>query len=196
MRRRAMILLIAMVGALVVGSGVALAATTVTCTSNPCPGTTGADVINGTPDPETINALAGNDLVKGFGGSDETYGGDGNDLVDGFGGNDTIYGGRNGDGSAQGTDFSNVDITNLEGAEDSDKVYGGGGPDYIDAAAHDDPLESQTPPIDSSFGGSGNDRIFAADGNEDIIDCGTGTGDRVLMDPIDTQRNCESVTIS
>jgi len=184
------------VAALLLASGVALAATTINCTSNPCLGTTGANVINGTPAPETIKAFAGNDLVKGFGGSDETYGGDGNDLIDGFGGNDTIYGDRDGDGSAQGTDFSNPDITNLEGAEDSDTVYGGGGPDYIDAASHDEPLESLTPPVDSSYGGPGNDRIFAVDGNEDIIDCGKGAGDLVIMDSIDTPRNCESVTVS
>ena len=124
------------------------------------------------------------------------YGGDGNDLADGYGGNDTIYGGRNGDGSAQGTDLSDPDITNLEGAEDSDWVYGAQGPDYIDAATNDVPFESQTPPVDNSFGGPVNDRIHAVDGNEDTIDCGSGAGDRFLMDPIDTQKNCESVTVS
>src|SRR5215212_1348986 len=195
-RRRAMLMLVAMVGALVVGSGVALAATTINCTSNPCLGTSGANVLNGTPNPEIMRALAGNDLVKGFGGSDEMYGGDGNDLADGFGGNDTIYGGDDGDGSADGTDFTNTDITNLEGAEDSDIVYGEGGADYIDAASNDKPLESQTPPVDRSFGGPGNDRIYAVDGNEDIIRCGAGANDRARIDAEDNDiTGCETIII-
>src|SRR5215213_8915846 len=177
-RRRAMLMLVAMVGALVVGSGVALAATTINCTSNPCLGTSGANVLNGTPNPEIMRALAGNDLVKGFGGSDEMYGGDG------------------GDGSADGTDFTNTDITNLEGAEDSDKVYGEGGADYIDAASNDKPLESQTPPVDRSFGGPGNDRIYAVDGNEDIIRCGAGANDRARIDAEDNDiTGCETIII-
>jgi len=50
-----MVLLLAIVGALVVGSGVALAAT-IDCASNTCLGTTGADVMNGTSSPNIIKA--------------------------------------------------------------------------------------------------------------------------------------------
>jgi len=163
-------LLAAMVVALVVGSGVALASHITNCTSSPCLGTDGEDVIQGTNASDTIKALAGDDLVKGFGG------------------NDTIYGGRNGDGSAEGIDFLRFpgderDITNLEGGEDSDTVYGGPGRDFIDAARNDRPLESPSTPVDRSFGG---------DGNEDIINCGAGPFDRAYLDVHDIDvRNCE-----
>ena len=189
MRRRAMLVVVAMVGALVVGSGATLAAD-VLCAANPCVGTRGPDVIGGTDSAETIKASAGNDTVLARGENDLVYGGEGNDLVDGWPGIDVIYGGPDGDGSAQGTDFS---ARNLEGGEDSDFVYGGGGNDLIDAAAHDLPGQIGTAPVDSSFGGRGNDQIYAKDGNVDIIDCGRGKGDVAYIDEIDTNvKGCET----
>jgi Ca2+-binding RTX toxin-like protein len=190
MRRQAMLVVVAMVGALVVGSGAALAAD-VLCAANPCLGTRGPDVIEGTDTAETIKAMAGKDIISARGQNDLVYGGEGNDLVDGWPGIDVIYGGPNGDGSAQGTDFN---VLNLQGGEDSDFVYGGGGNDFIDAAAHDLPSQNGAAPVDSSFGGSGNDHIYAKDGNKDIIDCGRGTKDVAYIDPgIDTDiKGCET----
>src|SRR5215217_4224623 len=198
MRRRAILLLLAIAGALVVVGGVAYAAA-VTCDgtgdkdpdTGECRGTKRADTIDGTEGPEVIKALAGNDLVVGNGGADEIYGDEGNDLVDAHGGNDTIYGGPDGDGSAEGTDFATS--TNLEGAENSDKVYGGGGNDYIDAAQHDTSGSK-----DHSYGGRGNDHIFAIDNNKDIINCGKGKGDVALVDQevgLDTTKGCEQVIV-
>ena len=196
MRRRAILLLLAMAGALVVVGGVAYAAA-VTCDgegdrdddTGECRGTKRADNIAGTDGPEVIKALAGNDLVVGNGGADEIYLDEGNDLVDAYGGNDTIYGGPDGDGSDE-DDFAGL---NLEGAEDSDTVYGGGGNDWIGAAANDTPGS-----VDSSFGQKGNDHIFAIDNNEDIIDCGGGNGDVALVDQeggLDTTKGCEQVIV-
>jgi Ca2+-binding RTX toxin-like protein len=183
-----MLLVVAMGMALVVGSGVALAAD-VLCAANPRPGTRGPDVIEGTDAAETIKASAGSDAVVARGENDLVYGEEGNDVIDGWPGIDVIYGGPDGDGSAQGTDFS---ARVLEGGEGSDLVYGGRGNDFIDAAAHDLPDPGTTSPLDSSFGGGGNDRIFAKDGNVDVIDCGRGK-DIAYIDEIDTNiKGCET----
>jgi hypothetical protein len=45
---------------------------------------------------------------------------------------------------------------------------------------------------DHSYGGGGNDTIFADDGNTDIINCGKGT-DEVRYDlALDTVKACET----
>jgi Ca2+-binding RTX toxin-like protein len=46
---------------------------------------------------ESIDALAGNDLVEGRGGNDTLYGGEGNDTLDGGAGSDTLAGGLGND---------------------------------------------------------------------------------------------------
>jgi Ca2+-binding RTX toxin-like protein len=154
-------------------------------TPGECQGTPNADRILGTESAEQIYALAGNDVVDGLSGMDEVYGGRGNDVVDGWYSKDTIYGGSGDDGSAEGTTFK--DVTNLEGTAGWDKVYGGEGDDWIDAAAFDTPGS-----VDRSYGEEGNDRIYAVDGNEDIINCGPGTDDLVRRDVgLDTINNCE-----
>jgi Ca2+-binding RTX toxin-like protein len=191
--RRTLLLLTTMVTGVLLVSGVAYALT-FTCDSvddqdpdpGECQGTPDADRIDGTLEgAEVIKALAGNDKVDGFGGSDEVYGGRGNDVVDGWHSSDTIYGGSGDDGSAEGTNFKTA--MNLEGTTASDKVYGGEGDDWIDAATFDTPGS-----VDRSYGEEGNDRIYAIDGNEDIINCGPGTGDIVRRDVgIDTINNCE-----
>ena len=176
-----------MVGALVVGSGVALAAS-ITCATSPCLGTPNSDNIEGTSNAEEIRALAGDDFVGRSGGNDEIYGDEGNDSADGLQGNDTVYGGPDDDGN--GPEFA---VINLEGGEDSDTIYGGGGNDFIDAAANDNSAEFTTEPVDRSYGGRGNDAIFAADGNKDIINCGRGKRDVAIFDEgIDTSiKGCE-----
>jgi Ca2+-binding RTX toxin-like protein len=182
-----MLLVVAMMGTLVVGSGVALAAD-VLCTANPCLGTPDPDSMEGTNNPEKIKALAGDDRVIAWGANDVIYGDEGNDIVEGDPGNDTIYGGPDGDGSADAGDtFAD---TNLEGGNDSDTVYGGGGADLIDAAANDEPYESAAEPLDKSYGGRGNDQIYAADGNKDIINCGRDVA--FIDEEIDTNiKGCE-----
>jgi Ca2+-binding RTX toxin-like protein len=172
MKRKGMLLIGAMALALLLAGGVALAATLITCTTNSCNGTSQDDIILGTHNPETINALAGNDEVSAFLGNDIVYGGDGNDYVHGSEGNDTIYGGPNSDNKVnQGTEKG------LIGAEDSDKVYGEGGANFIDLAL-DDTAGSE----DYASGGPGNDTFHAFDGRKDAINCGSGRRDHVYYD--------------
>jgi Ca2+-binding RTX toxin-like protein len=193
LRRQAILLLVAMGAALIVGSGVALALTEINCITNPCLGTPDSDNIQGTNDPEEIRALAGDDFVFPQFGNDVVYGDEGSDIVSDNWGNDTIYGGPDGDGNAEGG--------RLDGGEDSDTVYGGGGNDFIDAAAFDEPgAFPNTAPVDRILGGAGNDRIYAADGNVDKINCGKGRRDRAVIDAgidtgIDTNdiRGCEKI---
>ncbi len=80
MRRRAMLVVAAVVGILVVGSGVALAAA-ITCAANPCLGTPDPDNIQGTNNYNEIYASAGNDFVSPLGGCDTVFSAEGNDLV-------------------------------------------------------------------------------------------------------------------
>ena len=199
--RRTLLLLATMALGVLLVSGVAYAMS-VTCdgagdqdpTPGVCQGTENKDTISGTEGgAEVIKALAGPDDVVSGSGRDEVYGHRGNDIVDAAYNNDTVYGGSGDDGTAEGTTFNTPtkNTTNLEGGEDSDKVYGGEGADWIDAAAHD--LSTDHPgSVDRSYGEEGNDRIYAIDGNEDIIDCGPGTDDLVRRDVgIDTIKNCE-----
>ena len=197
MMKRIFMLLATMALGVLLVSGVAYAMS-VTCdgtgdqdpTPGVCQGTENKDTIRGTEGgAEVIKALAGPDDVVSGSGRDEVYGGRGNDVVDGYWRNDTIYGGRGHDGSAEGTGFT---PTNLEGASESDKVYGGEGDDWIDAAAHD--LSTDHPgSVDRSYGEEGNDRIYAIDGNEDIINCGRGR-DVAFVDQepgLDSTKGCE-----
>ena len=161
-----------------------------------CAGTADSDTITGTANGEEIygeggndkiSALAGDDLVVTSEGKDRVSLGAGNDHVDAYGGNDVIYGGPDGDGNTGDPSAPFLGV-NLEGAEQSDVVYGEDGDDIIDAATNDTPGAR-----DRSVGGAGNDQINAADGNKDVINCGAGAGDLVVLDEQDTQRNCESL---
>jgi Ca2+-binding RTX toxin-like protein len=59
--------------------------------------TEGNDVILGTANADTINALGGNDVVCAGGGNDNVDGGAGNDTLDGGAGRDNLIGGANDD---------------------------------------------------------------------------------------------------
>src|SRR5262249_41779824 len=72
--------------------------------------------------------------------------------------------------------------TLLGGAGD-DRIFGGPGNDVITGGSGADHL----------YGGPGSDTIYAADGERDIIDCGSGR-DRAVVDVgIDKVVNCEVV---
>ena len=90
--------------------------------------------------------------------------------------NDKMYGGDGGD--------------ILEGDGGRDTYIGGDGPDVINAQIFQDPLNG----VDIIRSGPGDDRIHAADGLVDRIDCGTGD-DSVegFDDNLDhvNLRNCE-----
>jgi Ca2+-binding RTX toxin-like protein len=183
MRTRAVLLLVAMAVALVVVGGVAYALTTI-----PCDGERDQDAATGsclgTEDSDKIIGTSGDDRILAMGSRDRVFGEGGNDTVDGFGGNDFIYGGPDNDGG------SDPGALNLEGAENNDTVYGGDGNDLIDAANND-----TTGSRDRSIGGAGDDEILAADGNKDTINCGDGFDEVTMDDILDTQRNCDVVTV-
>jgi Ca2+-binding RTX toxin-like protein len=91
--RRAAIMLATMALAVVVGGGVAAAAT-ILCDGGRCSGTKWPDSIFGTNRHDTVFARAGGDFVSGRGGADDLNGEYGNDKVLGGWGDDWVKGGR------------------------------------------------------------------------------------------------------
>ena len=129
-------------------------------------GTTGRDVLRGTPWADVIFGLGGDDLLYALSswGRDSVYGGPGNDLLVGTrGADDWMQGGPGND--------------ELQGDSERDRLYGGPGRDRI-------------------FGGQGGDRIYTRDGERDVVVCGNGGWgrDRVWADRRDfVSRDCEIV---
>jgi Bacterial Ig-like domain/RTX calcium-binding nonapeptide repeat (4 copies) len=119
MMRRTVLLLATTVLALFAAGGIALAAT-LTCTTNPCDGTTDDDVITGTLNAETINGKAGNDEISARDANDTLNGEDGNDTMHGELGDDRLNGG---DGPDQ-----------LFGENGTDRLNGGAGNDILDGS--------------------------------------------------------------
>jgi Ca2+-binding RTX toxin-like protein len=135
-------------------------------------GDAGDDTLLGGPGGEKIDAGDGNDTIDGGTGGDAIYGRDGNDAIRGDAGRDTLYG-------AAGND-------QLDGGSGDDTLSGGDGADEIVAG----------PGADVVTGGRGPDDIRVADGDHDIVDCGTGH-DTVYVEQDaptrDTLRSCETV---
>ena len=77
-------------------------------------GTSGNDVLYGTPYADTIYGKAGADTLYGKAGADKVYGGAGNDGVYGNRGNDSLYGGKG-----------------------TDRIYGGYGDDFVSSVGDD-----------------------------------------------------------
>lgn len=114
--RKTVLAVTAMVLALVLGSGIAVAAAV--------SGTQGNDTLRGTRQVDQIYGLNGNDTLYGFERPDELYGGAGNDNVYGHDGADDLYGGSGIDNLFGGTgaDFINsldrsFDLINCGGAD-------------------------------------------------------------------------------
>jgi Ca2+-binding RTX toxin-like protein len=115
--RRMVLLLVTMVVASMLGTGVALAAA--------ISGTQGNDTLRGTRQVDQIYGLNGNDTLNGRARGDELYGGAGNDTLNGESGADDIYGGSGQDDlfGGSGADFLNsadrgtTDIVNCGGAD-------------------------------------------------------------------------------
>jgi hypothetical protein len=118
MMRRTVLLLATTVLALIAAGGIALAATPITCTINPCDGTTDDDQITGTVNAETINGKAGND---------EIFARDANDTLNGDEGNDTMHGELVDDG--------------LNGGDGTDQLFGDNGRDRLNGGAGNDTLD-------------------------------------------------------
>jgi Ca2+-binding RTX toxin-like protein len=99
MRRRAVLLIVAMTVCLVAAAGVALAAS-ITCPNsigNLCVGTDEADTMTGTNQGDDMRGRGGGDTMYALGGDDKALGGDGNDDISAGPGNDPSVRGGPGD---------------------------------------------------------------------------------------------------
>lgn len=106
MKRRAILLLMAMAGALVLASGAALAALNpIQCQTNvACYGTNQADRMTGTDGRNEMYGRGAGDTLKGLAELDVLYGQGGNDKLFGGSGNiDDLYGGAGNDTSNGGS---------------------------------------------------------------------------------------------
>jgi Ca2+-binding RTX toxin-like protein len=165
-----------------------LTAAATVAVAQPFFGTSGDDVINGTPRHDYISGRAGNDTLNGFGRADLILGGPGNDTVNAGGGNDLVFGGA-GDDTLNGGP-GNDRIFAQRGV---DTVNGGPGNDDLWALARVDVTGVPGEPGDTLTGGPGNDVFHVRDGEPDHVDCGDGH-DVVLADFKDVvATNCEVV---
>jgi Ca2+-binding RTX toxin-like protein len=117
--------------------------------------------------PDTFNLIFTDGSVSALGGNDVVTGGDGPDAIDGGAGDDQLSGG-----------FGNDTIAGGSGRDDI-------GGDRTAACAYG-------PLFGSCTIGSGNDTIYAQDGERDTIDCGPGS-DTAYVDAADVVTGCESV---
>lgn len=155
--------------ALVVGSGSALAAT-IRCDGGRCEGTRDSDTLKGSGARDIMYGKGADDRIYGAGGGDEMYGGSGKDFLRGGNGADEMYGGPHNDdfyGEA-GNDY-------FYGSSGRDRMSGGSGRDHL-------------------YGGKYNDTIASQDGVVDVVNCGPGNYDAVVIDrSLDRVTNCENV---
>ena len=116
MKRRILMLVIAV-------AALALAGTAAAFRLDVIRGTDGPDQLNGTAGSDLIYARGGNDIVHARDGNDVVFGGQGNDVIRGGHGNDVLYGGPGDDVMWPG---AGVDVQ-----------YGGRGNDVLHALAND-----------------------------------------------------------
>ncbi|MBQ4855820.1 calcium-binding protein [Rhodanobacter sp. B2A1Ga4] len=120
-------------------------------------GTSVDDAIFGNTLGNTINGLAGLDVVHADAGDDVVDGGDGNDQLYGEAGSDQLVGGA-------GDDV-------LEGGDGLDTLSGGIGNDQLNGGTGEDILDGEDG-IDHLAGGAGNDVLRGGAGN-DVLDGGS-----------------------
>jgi hypothetical protein len=186
MKKKAILLLAMMAAALLVASGVALAATRVYCKVDvPCIGTLGDDEIRGTASNDNIKGLDGNDTIYGNSGNDSIYGGSGIDLVFGYSGNDFIYGSGGNDTISGGSGNDRID-----GGSGDDQLWGTDGADrYVGWYGNDKMYDTQNSLSDAKYGddtylglrGGGNDVIVDSGGAFDTLDLLHLTRSQVLI---------------
>jgi Ca2+-binding RTX toxin-like protein len=78
----------------------------------------------------------------------------------------------------------------LLGANGNDTLTGGAGADTLEGGAGNDVLGGGTA-VDRLLGGSGNDRLTSRDDRRDVVNCGTGSVDRLRRDRRDGRIGCE-----
>jgi Ca2+-binding RTX toxin-like protein len=147
--------------------------------------TAGADVfVSGATD-DSVDGLAGNDVIYTQGGNDRVFGGGDNDVIvlgagddAGLGGDgdDYVYGGDGNDaiGGGNGSDILVADAGDdvVFGGADNDYIYGGAGSNYLDGGTGQDVFISQGV-NDTLVGGDDNDYFYIF-GTGSFIDGGAG----------------------
>ena len=79
------------------------------------------------------------------------------------------------------------------GLAGNDTINGGAGDDHIDGGRGNDVLIGGAG-ADRILAGPGSDTVSAADGERDVVDCGSGN-DHAIVDTVDVVHNCELVTV-
>lgn len=118
-------------------------------------------------DVEKVRGGSAADKISGSEGPNVLSGGGGNDSLSGNGGNDALFG---------------------EGGDD--RLDGFAGNDYLDGGSGNDRLSGGSG-VDEFRGWAGNDRLFALDGNIEIVDGGSGF-DQAQIDSNDNDTSIES----
>jgi RTX calcium-binding nonapeptide repeat (4 copies) len=165
-------------------------------------GGAGSDTLNGTSGDDSLYGRAGNDTLNGLAGNDDLDGGPGADILNGGDGTDAAtYGGRSApvtvtldnqanDGEAGEGDNVRSDIEAVYGGNGNDTMTGSSKADTIDGQGGDDAITGGKG-ADFLFGGAGDDTINSRDGKADVVDCGPGSGDRIIGDKSDKATGCE-----
>ena len=168
-------------------------------------GGSGRDFLQGGNLGDTLDGGPDTDYLRGLPGPDDIIGGDGFDEVH----YDNEFGrtGRvrvtldnvSNDGNDANNEKDNVhsDVEDIYGTEGNDELSGSDASNVIYGFDGDDQITGLGG-FDTLFGdgdfssGAGNDTIFARDGLGERINCGGGSGDKVVSDDIDNPSECET----
>lgn len=155
-------------------------------------GTSGDDVIDGTPGHDVIAGLEGDDEIRGADGEDTICGGPGDDYIEGQGDEDRLFGDQ-GDDILDGGEagccnmFTNTGDDVLSGGQGNDELhssdfpqagnslYGDEGEDTIYVWAGGQAIGARN----YAFGGNGNDTIYQYSGDATLEG---GNGDDTIVD--------------
>lgn len=159
--RQLAIVLVAMAAAVMLASGLAVAATfTGTNGDDNIKGTDQADEIYGEAGKDTLKGMAANDKVFGGADDDTLYGDDtagtaasGDDNVQGEGGNDKVFGGP--------------DKDVVKGGPGNDTVQGEVGADLVHGGEDDDTV-SGADPLNATLGDGAN-KVYGDNGNDEVL---------------------------
>jgi Ca2+-binding RTX toxin-like protein len=194
-KTRAIGLLTTMAVVLVLGSGVALAATTIHCPNDTSQGTPSSYLYcHGTSLADTMVGSDFLDYMDGVGGQDTMHGYGEDDSMEGGKGSDHLYGDAGSDENLWGGAYNDPSSADIYSDTSDDYVHGGSGPDYIYGGY------AQSG-VDRIYGEGQNDTINAAQRQnpdpdvpvtKEIIDCGAGASDAVYFDKgLDVVTSCE-----
>jgi Ca2+-binding RTX toxin-like protein len=165
----------------------------------------GGDTMFGNVSSNVLVGDAGNDLIDGAGGNDVLQGGGGADDLLGGAGRDratyvgaaaqrvTLDGVRD-DGAAGELDNVRADVEDVAAGAGDDELVGSRADNGLDGGAGNDRLIGGGG-VDAFSGGPGADAVFARDGLNERVDCGT-EADTGEADTNDGLIACEGLAIS